>query len=110
MNHALESLMEARDHARCAAAQFDAAISLLKGNQIGDSCSFGIAELGAAEKAEPEMLGLGDRVKLSKSGECGEVIGAANYARQPRQYLVEYVAADGRQVVDWFSRDSLRVA
>jgi hypothetical protein len=45
---------------------------------------------------------MGDDVALSQSGECGKVIGRAEYDDGGPRYLVRYVAADGRQVEDWF--------
>lgn len=43
---------------------------------------------------------LKDRVKLD-SGEAGEVIGRAQYVDSNPQYMVRYVAADGRMTQEW---------
>lgn len=56
--------------------------------------------------ATGHLVGFGSPVRLSKSGEKGEVIGIAEYSRHPKQFQIEYVAADGRQVSDWFYRES----
>lgn len=45
---------------------------------------------------------IGDKVKLAKSGEKGEVIGRSYFTRQPGNLYIEYVTGDGRQVKDWF--------
>ncbi|MEF3068095.1 MULTISPECIES: hypothetical protein [Pandoraea] len=50
---------------------------------------------------------LGDAVALSMSKEAGVVAGRAEYDNIPPQYYVRYVAADGRQVTDWFGADQL---
>lgn len=50
---------------------------------------------------------LTQKVKLTLSGEQGEVIGRAHYTNANPSYLVRYVAADGRQVEDWQAEDSL---
>lgn len=50
---------------------------------------------------------LGDRVKLILSGEQGSVIGRAEYSDTINQYRVRYLAADGRQVEDWFAEDAI---
>lgn len=50
---------------------------------------------------------LGDQVKLALSGERGSVIGRAEYEHVPPAYFVRYVAADGRQVEEWFSASAL---
>lgn len=50
---------------------------------------------------------IGDHVKLALSGERGAVVGRAEYEHLPPAYLVRYVAADGRQVEDWFSASAL---
>lgn len=49
----------------------------------------------------------GQRVKLMKSGEMGEVIAVADYARRPPLYLVEYVSAHGCQCENWFDEEAL---
>lgn len=51
---------------------------------------------------------IGADVALSMSGEQGQVIGRAEYAHQPPQYFVRYVAADGRQCEGWFEAQALR--
>ncbi|RYC10046.1 hypothetical protein [Ciceribacter ferrooxidans] len=54
------------------------------------------------------QFNLYDKVMLAKSGEKGEVIGVAEYSRRPPSFLVEYVAADGRQVDAWFDAEALQ--
>lgn len=59
---------------------------------------------------EEFKFNLGDRVKLRLSSEAGEVIGRAEYSRSKPQYLVEYLAGDGRQVDSWKDEDALVAA
>lgn len=50
-------------------------------------------------------------VKLSVSGEEGEVIGRAEYSTtKVASYLVRYKAADGRACEAWWSEDALEAA
>lgn len=51
---------------------------------------------------------IGQHVTLAASKEKGRVIGRAKYETGLRQYLVRYVAADGRQEEAWFGADALR--
>lgn len=51
---------------------------------------------------------IGAAVALSMSDEKGQVIGRAEYANQPPQYWVRYVAADGRQCEAWFDSEAIR--
>ncbi|WP_087686782.1 hypothetical protein [Pandoraea sp. PE-S2R-1] len=50
---------------------------------------------------------LGDAVALTMSKEAGVVIGRAEYEAAADQFYVRYVAADGRQVRDWFGAEDL---
>jgi hypothetical protein len=50
---------------------------------------------------------LGARVSLAKSGETGEVIARAEYQTTEDSYLVRYMAADGRQVEQWWGESAL---
>ena len=50
---------------------------------------------------------LNQKVKLILSGEKGSVIGRVEYVSTNPQYLIEYVAADGRQVEGWFFAESI---
>lgn len=47
------------------------------------------------------QFGLGQPVRLTLSGEKGQVIGRAEYSDRPDLYYVRYVAANGRQVENW---------
>lgn len=51
----------------------------------------------------------GTNVAITASGERGTIAGFASYKRQKgaKQFLVEYVAGDGRFVTDWFFEDQL---
>lgn len=47
-------------------------------------------------------------VKLNASDETGEITAFASNKRfKQKQFFVEYVAADGRFVTDWFFEDQL---
>lgn len=46
-------------------------------------------------------------VSLAQSGECGHVIGRAEYVNGANSYLVRYKAADGRQTEAWWSEDAI---
>ena len=50
------------------------------------------------------------RVKVSCSGEEGDVIGRAEYTSQEPQYWIRSKAADGRAVESWWSESALDVA
>lgn len=46
-------------------------------------------------------------VSLDMSGERGIVIARAEYLHGENQYLVRYLAADGRQVESWWNESAL---
>jgi hypothetical protein len=50
---------------------------------------------------------INQNVQLALSGELGVIIGKATYRDLPDSYLVRYVAADGRQVQDWFENSAI---
>lgn len=50
---------------------------------------------------------LGQRVKVAISGEKGSVKARAEYATCANQYLIHYLAADGRAVDAWFEEGEL---
>lgn len=52
---------------------------------------------------------LGAKAQLV-SGEAGEVIGRAEYAHTERNYLLRYVAGDGRAVESWWGESALTAA
>lgn len=52
----------------------------------------------------------GDQVTIICSGETGNVLGRADYLHDENQYYVEYLAADGRGVKQWWPESSLRAA
>ena len=58
---------------------------------------------------EPETFAfqLGQQLRIAASGESGEVIGRAQYARSENQYLLRYRAADGRAVEGWWGESAL---
>lgn len=51
---------------------------------------------------------IGAHVELAMSKEKGRVVARAKFETGVRQYLVRYVAADGRQVEGWFESDAVR--
>jgi hypothetical protein len=53
-------------------------------------------------------LELGEPVKLSKSEEKGHVTARAEYENGENQYLIVYLAADGRQVDAWWPETQIR--
>jgi hypothetical protein len=53
---------------------------------------------------------LGQKVKLSLSGEEGFVTGRAQYEASENSYYVRYVNADGRQVECWWGEKALEAA
>jgi hypothetical protein len=55
------------------------------------------------------MFELGTEVTLLFSGEFGEVIGRAQYMHGEDNYLVRYMAGDGRQVETWWGASALNV-
>lgn len=54
----------------------------------------------------------GTNVTITRSGERGTVTGFCLHQRSKssKQFLVEYVAADGTATTDWFFEDQLTVA
>lgn len=54
----------------------------------------------------------GTKVAITRSGETGIVTGFCLHQRSKssKQFLVEYVAADGTAATDWFFEDQLTVA
>lgn len=46
-------------------------------------------------------------VKVTISGEQGHVKARAEYTNCRNQYLIHYLAADGRAVDSWFDEDEL---
>lgn len=53
---------------------------------------------------------LGDKVKIERSDEHGEVVGRAHYRDSNPNFLVAYVAADGRACEAWFQESELAAA
>lgn len=53
---------------------------------------------------------LGQAVKVTISGESGSVKARAEYNSGPNQYLIHYLAADGRAVDSWFEESELSPA
>lgn len=51
---------------------------------------------------------IGAHVELAMSKEKGRVVARAKFETGVRQYLVRYVAADGRQVEGWLESDAVR--
>ncbi|HDT2133536.1 hypothetical protein F3J31_12725 [Enterobacter sp. Acro-832] len=51
--------------------------------------------------------GLKQQVKVAISGETGHVKARAEYANFTNQYLIHYLAADGRAVDSWFDESEL---
>lgn len=49
---------------------------------------------------------MGKQVEL-RSGESGEIVGRAEYAASESQYLVRYVAADGRLTECWWNESAI---
>lgn len=58
---------------------------------------------------DPYVFALKQPVALALSDEKGVVVGRAEYVSEPPSYRVRYVDAIGRQQIDWFSADSLRI-
>lgn len=53
---------------------------------------------------------LGQEVSLMLSSELGSIIGIAQYQNnQEHQYLVRYIAADGRQVESWWAESAIKI-
>lgn len=53
---------------------------------------------------------LGANVHLALSGEEGVIIARSEAVNVPDQYRIRYLAADGRQVEDWFFTDAFKAA
>ena len=53
---------------------------------------------------------LGQSVKVTISGEKGHVKARAEYVNCRNQYLIHYLAADGRAVDSWFDENELTPA
>ncbi len=53
---------------------------------------------------------LSQRVELDESREEGTVIARAEYSNKCNQYLVRYLAGDGRQTESWWDEDAITVA
>ena len=51
---------------------------------------------------------LGEPVKLSKSEESGHVKARSESEHNENQYLIVYLAADGRQVDMWWAESEIR--
>jgi hypothetical protein len=49
-------------------------------------------------------------VIISVSGETGEVIGRAEYARDEDAYYIRYKSGDGRAVESWWRESALETA
>lgn len=49
-------------------------------------------------------------VKISCSGEEGEVIGRADYTETENNYQIRYKAADGRAVESWWAENAIEEA
>ena len=50
---------------------------------------------------------LSDYVGLIGSDENGQIIGRSEYVNSEPQYLIRYMAADGRLVEAWWDEDAL---
>ncbi len=50
------------------------------------------------------------KVRISESGETGQVIGRAEYTTSEQSYFVRYKAADGRAVESWWVQSALEAA
>lgn len=50
---------------------------------------------------------LGQKVKITISGEVGEIKGRAQYTESSNQYFILYKAVDDRAVESWFSEGDL---
>lgn len=55
-------------------------------------------------------FGLMQGVVIAISGECGQVVGRAEYPFSENQYLVRYKCADGRAVENWWPKSALTSA
>lgn len=62
----------------------------------------------AAAKIRANTSCFGMKVTITRSGEEGVITGHASYVRNKQaQFFVEYKAADGRAVSDWFFQDQI---
>ncbi len=52
-------------------------------------------------------FGITDKVKITASGETGNVIGAAVFVAAENSYLIRYKAADGRATEAWWNESAL---
>lgn len=50
---------------------------------------------------------LNHEVIIAASGECGVIVGRAEYTDGKPQYLIRYMAADGRAVEQWWNQSAL---
>jgi len=55
----------------------------------------------------PFKFELGQRVKLKLTSESGEIVSRAEHQDCTQNYLVRYIAADGRQVENWHWESAL---
>lgn len=108
MREAIQALLEAPDHARDAAEQFDAAIAELNNASLRPSTTDAALVATSAEERPVPPFWLGQPVALKLSSERGTVIGNSVFLRQPPQFLVEYLTGDGRQLQAWFESEALR--
>ena len=53
---------------------------------------------------------IGDRVKLTESGEEGVVIGRAEYRYATDSFLILYKSGCGRQVENWWNVEFIEIA
>lgn len=56
------------------------------------------------------IFDLKSTVKITASGEAGEVIGRAEYTDSETSYYIRYKAADGRAVESWWNESALESA
>jgi hypothetical protein len=52
---------------------------------------------------------LGQNVKITVSGEVGEVVGRADYSNSESSFFIRYKSADGRAVEEWWREQALEV-
>jgi hypothetical protein len=53
------------------------------------------------------VFGLGQEVTIINGSETGKVIGRAEYTTSENNYLVRYIAGDGRAVESWWGESAL---
>lgn len=53
---------------------------------------------------------LKSKVRITASGESGEVIARAEYAYAEPSYLVRYVTGDGRATESWWTETALELS